>query len=343
MTTKIGLVGYGTGGRYFHAPYINASQHCELVGVVARSAASKQAVWEDNANMTAVDSLAELLEIGVDAVVISTPPETRSSLVLEAIEAGVAVVADKPFAADAAEAEKLVAAAAEKGVLLNVFHNRRQDADVVTAQAVLSSEALGHVHGLDLRLDIDAPDTLELGSEGGLLRDLGSHVVDQALVLMGPAIKVTARLGSISTPEGETNARFHMVIEHESQAVSRISASKCDHLISREMRIFGDRGSYVSNFADVQVIDVFNGVLPRKNPDTWGLESPENWGVLRTDAGEEQVQCQCGDYTRFYDSFGQAVEENGQGPVPGWQAVEVLKVLDAVVDSDREERTITIR
>ena len=108
MNIRIGLVGYGTGGRYFHAPYIEASPHCELVGVVARSEASKAKVEEDFPGLPTVDSLEALVNLGVDAVVVSTPPETRRELVLEAIDAGVAVVADKPFAPNAQAAQELV-------------------------------------------------------------------------------------------------------------------------------------------------------------------------------------------------------------------------------------------
>ena len=192
MNVRIGLVGYGTGGRYFHAPYIAASPHCELVGVVARSQEKKVEVAEDFPDVRSVDSLAELVELGVDAVVISTPPHTRRELVLEAIEAGVAVVADKPFAPNAKAGQELVDSAAKAGVLLNVFHNRRYDTDFVTAMKVRGQ--LGQLRGLDLRFDLDEPESLELGHEGGLLRDLGSHVVDQALTLLGSAYEVTAHL-----------------------------------------------------------------------------------------------------------------------------------------------------
>ncbi|WP_080792798.1 Gfo/Idh/MocA family oxidoreductase [Corynebacterium pacaense] len=342
MTIRIGLVGYGTGGRWFHAPYIRASRNCELVGVVARSQASKDAVRQDDPTLTAVDSLAELIALGVDAVVISTPPETRQALVLEALDAGVAVVADKPFAPSADKAQELVDAARSRGLLLNVFHNRRQDADLVTARTLRDSGRLGELRGLDLRLDLDAPDTLEPGPGGGLLRDLGSHVVDQALVLMGPARAVTAQLGSIELPEGVTNARFAIEIEHVSGAFSRISASKVDHLVSREMRLYGTLGSYVSDYADVQVLAVFDGHMPADNRETWGIEAEERWGVLRTDAGVEKVPSERGDYTRFYDELAEAVEHGGPGPVPAEQGVEVLRVLDAVVVSDSQARTVVL-
>lgn len=341
MTLRIGLVGYGMGGRWFHAPYIRASEKCELVGVVARSARSKAAVWEDDEDLTVVDSLAELISLGVDAVVISTPPDTRRDLVMEAIAAGVAVVADKPFAPGAEGGRELVEAADNAGVLLNVFHNRRQDTDIVTALKV--RPRLGELRGLDLRFDLDEPTTLEGGPQGGLLRDLGSHVVDQALQLMGPARTVTAHLSQIDRPEGPTNARFRTLIEHVSGAVSNLSASKVDYLVSRELRLYGGHGSYTSNYSDVQTTRVMSGELPIDARATWGYESPERWGVLRTPDGEEAIPSEQGDYTRFYDAFADAVGSGGRGPIPGDEAVAVLAVLDAVALSAAEGRTCPVR
>ena len=340
MTIRIGLVGYGVGGRLFHTPYIQASTHCELVGVVARSERTQAAVKEDLPEVAIVGSLAELLELGVDAVVISTPPATRRELVLEAINAGVAVVADKPFAPSAAEAMELVEAAEKAGVLLNVFHNRRGDTHIVTALGI--REELGALRGLDLRIDLNEPESLEAGPEGGLLRDLGSHVVDQALVLMGSAMSVTAQLGNIDLPEGPTNARFRIVLEHESGAVSHISASKIDRLESWELRLVGERGSYVSDYTDVQTAASKKGLRPVKDREHWGYETQERWGTLVTEEGAKVIPSAQGDYTRFYDAFSLAVENGGAGPVPAREGVEVLKVLDAVVQSAAEKRTIEL-
>ncbi|MGO3363775.1 MAG: Gfo/Idh/MocA family oxidoreductase, partial [Corynebacterium sp.] len=267
---------------------------------------------------------------------------TRRDLVLRALEAGVSVVADKPFAPDAVTGEELVRAADERGLVLNVFHNRRFDTDIVTARGVVDGGALGTVRGLDLRLDLDEPESVESGPQGGLLRDLGSHVVDQALTLMGPAVSVYARLDSQDRAEGETNVRFLIVLGHRSGAVSRISASKVDHLVSKEVRIFGDDGSYVSDFTDVQAEAVKRGKRPAGRRADWGYEDASRWGVLRTDSGEVSVPSAQGDYTCFYDGFAGAVAHGGAGPVPGTEGVEVLRVLDAVAVSAREGRTVAM-
>ncbi|MGP5930617.1 Gfo/Idh/MocA family oxidoreductase [Corynebacterium glyciniphilum] len=342
MTTRIGLVGYGDGGRLFHTPYIQASNKCELVGVVARSAQSQAAVHSDLPDVAVVGSVAELLDLRPDVVVVSTPPETRREIVLEVVTSGVAAVADKPFAPSAEGGRALTSAAKENNVLLNVFHNRRWDADLVTARSVINSGRLGELRGLDLRLDLDEPDSVESGPEGGLLRDLGSHVVDQALNLMGPATRVFASLGQENRPEGETNVRFLIIIDHESGTQSRISASKVDHLSSKEIRIYGSEGSYVSDFNDLQADAVRAGKRPAGHRSSWGFEDEDRWGTLTTDDGTATVRAEQGDYTCYYDELADALDNGGRGPVPAEQGIQVLAVLDAVVRSAREGRTVDV-
>lgn len=338
MALRIGLVGYGVGGRLFHAPYLAASPECDLVAIVARSQGTVAAAGADHPDAAVVPSLTAMLDLGVDAVVISTPPRTRGALVREAVERGVAVVADKPFAPTAAEGRALAELARDRGVLLNVFHNRRRDTDIVTALGVIASGDLGTLRGLDLRMDLDEPDSLEAGPDGGLLRDLGSHVVDQALLMLGAARTVTARLGWM----GDTDARFAIGIEHESGAWSRISASKIDHLSSRELRLYGEHGSYVSDYTDVQVDALRRGIRPADDRDSWGFEQEDRWGVLRTDEGLRSIPSAQGDYASFYDEFARAVATGGPGPVPAEEGVAVLGVLDAVARSATEGRTITL-
>ena len=142
--------------------------------------------------------LAEMLRAGVDAVTITTPLQTRRDLVLEAIDAGVAVIADKPFAPSAEAGRDLDRAAKARGVPLAVFQNRRFDADILTLRGVLQSGALGRLWRVHSRFDLDDPNTLEGGPTGGLLRDLGSHLVDQMLWLLGPAVAVTAHLDEVA-------------------------------------------------------------------------------------------------------------------------------------------------
>jgi predicted dehydrogenase len=249
---RIGVVGYGTGGRHFHVPFIQAARGVELAGIVARAPATVERAKTDLPGVSIYPSLTAMLDAGVDAVTITTPPRTRRALVLEAIAAGVPVIADKPFAPDAAIGRELDAAAKAKGVVLSVFHNRRLDADVQTLRKVLDGGRLGAIWRVHSRFDLDDPNTLEAGPFGGLLRDVGSHLVDQILWLLGRATSVYALLDVVDRPEGPTDAGFVLALQHESGVRSHLSCSKLNHLAVREFRAYGEAGSYVSSGTDVQ-------------------------------------------------------------------------------------------
>ncbi|KQQ21846.1 dehydrogenase [Rathayibacter sp. Leaf299] len=339
---RIGLVGYGTGGRFFHAPFLRVAEGVDLAGVVARSPLRRAQAEQELPGVPLFRSQAELLAAGVDAVTITTPPETRRELVLETIAAGVHVVADKPFAPTAADGRALAQAAARAGVVLNVFNNRRFDADVRTLEAVLASGRLGEVWRVSSRFDLDDADGLDRGPFGGMLRDVGSHVVDQMLHLLGPAARVTARLDHVGEPGARTDAGFLVTLDHVGGATSSISSSKLHHLSQRELVAYGSLGGYRSDGTDVQAQAVFAGRRPSDDPDGWGYESEDRWGVLSTAAGTERVPSEKGDYAEFYRRFAAAIEDCGPEPVPALEAVATLEVLDAARESDRLGRTVAL-
>jgi predicted dehydrogenase len=339
---RLGLVGYGVGGRFFHAPFVAAADGVELAGVVTRSRERRAELAADFPGVPAFDSLADLLAAGVDAVTITTPPRTRRELVLQALAAGLPTIADKPFAPDAAAGRELVAAAQAAGVPLNVFHNRRWDADIRTLAAVLAGGELGEVWGVESRMDQDNAATLEIGPDAGLLRDLGSHLVDQMIWLLGPVRAVYAELDHVEPEGGRTDARFAVTLTHEGGARSRVSASKVNHIEDRELRAYGSAGSYVARGTDVQAQAIFAGRRPVDEGDAWGYDAQERWGVLRTAAGARPVPSERGAYQDYYSRFAAAVRGEGDFPVPAEQAVHTLEVLDAARTSADGNRVVEL-
>lgn len=341
---RLGLVGYGTGGQHFHAPFIAAAQGVELVGVVARAEPTIAKVQARLPGVPIYPSLAAMIAAGgIDAVTVTTPPQTRRELVLEAIAAGLHVVADKPFAPSADAARELAVSASERGVVLSVFHNRRFDTDVQTLKKVIAGGRLGRIWRIHSRMDQDGSRTLEAGPTGGLLRDLGSHVVDQILWLLGPAVSVDAQLDMVELPEGPTDAGFTISLRHESGAHSHLSASKINRLEAKEFLVYGEAGSYVSAGTDVQAEAIFAGRRPADDLMGWGYESEENWGTLRTDAGEERIPSEQGRYHDYYEGFARAVRDNTAPPVTAEEAIRTLEVLDAARRSALEGRSVDLR
>ena len=150
---RFGLVGYGFGARWFHAPLIASADECELVAVATRSAERRALVNAEHPGATVVDDLAGLKAAGVEAVTISTPADTHIPLCQEALELGLAVVVDKPFALTAADARSAVDLAERLGVLLSVYQNRRWDSDFLTVRALVDDGTLGRITRFESRFE----------------------------------------------------------------------------------------------------------------------------------------------------------------------------------------------
>jgi predicted dehydrogenase len=339
---RIGLIGYGTGGRLFHAPFMVAAKDTQLIGVVTRSVERRRQLHADYPDLPVFDSPAELYAAGLDAVTITTPPETRRQLVLEALAAGVDVIADKPFAPDAAGGRELAAAATKHGRVLSVFHNRRWDADIRTLAAVVAGGELGDLWRIESRFELDQPGLLDGGPHGGLLRDIGAHLVDQAIWLLGPVRLVHANLDWVDVEGDYVDCGFAITLTHRSGVRSYLSSSKLNHMNARELRAFGALGGYWSAGTDVQAEAISAGRRPREDDPTWGYEREELWAILSTSAGTRRVPSARGAYQDFYSQFAAALREGRPPPVTVDEAIHVLEVLDAARLSAADERVVQL-
>jgi predicted dehydrogenase len=338
---RVALVGYGTGGRYFHAPFIAAADDIEVGAIVTRSPERRAQAAEEVPDAVVVDDLAAALETEPDLVMLTTPPATRRELVLQSIAAGVPTIADKPFATDVALARELRDAAAAAGVPLGVFHNRRWDADIRTVRAVLDSGELGAVGLFSSRFDLDDPGTFDTTEGGGMLRDLGSHVVDQAVWLFGPVRRVYAEVDHVDIDGTPVDSAFDISLEHVGGVHSHVSSTKLNRAVQREMRVLGVLGSFRSDGTDVQAQAIFAGRRPLDDP-AWGYEAEERWGEIRTAAGVRRVPSAKGAYQDYYSAVARALRTGGPLPVTADDAVAVTELLDAARTSALEHRVVTL-
>jgi predicted dehydrogenase len=273
---RIGLVGYGKGGRFFHAPLISGAAGCELAGVVTRSAERRGELERDHPGTPAHDDLAQLAAAGVDAVVLSTPADTHVPLSLQALSLGLPVVCDKPFALQSAAARQVVEAAERAAVPLTVYQNRRFDADLRTVQAVIGSGELGQVNRFESRIEQYAPPDGIPDSGGGILFDLGAHIVDQALLLFGPVTSVYAELDDA----GGVPGRFFIAAHHADGVVSHLVGDLLLHgAPGNRFRVFGTCGSYDVDDFDGQADELMAGGSPAASGPAWGVVPPEHWGA----------------------------------------------------------------
>src|SRR3954454_3394600 len=239
---RFGLVGYGFGGRYFHAPLLAAAPECDFLGVVTTSAERRDLVGREHPRAAVFASLAELRDAGAEAVAISTPADTHTALTDRALDLGLAVVCDKPFALDADAARRSAERAERLGLPLAPYQNRRWDSDFLTVRAMADSGRLGTLTRFESRFERFAPEPGPPPSGGSTLRQLRSHLVDQALVLLGPVASVYAewRLRD----DGQDDDVF-VALTHEVGARSHLWGSWSQGAPAARFRVSGTEGAYV--------------------------------------------------------------------------------------------------
>ena len=273
---RIGLAGYGLGGRYFHAPLLASAPDCEFLGVVTTSPERRRQVAADLAR-PAFASLQELASAGADAVAISTPAATHVTLTQQALRLGLAVACDKPFAPDAGSARQTVELAGQLGVPLTVYQNRRWDSDFLTLRELLGKGSLGELTVFESRFERFRPDPGPPAAGGGTLLDFGSHLADQALVLAGPVSGVYAEMHYRSEPGG-LDDDFFIALTHEGGVRSHLWGSWRQGAPGPRLRAAGTSGSYLIADADGQEARLRSGASPASAGQRWGAEPPERWG-----------------------------------------------------------------
>jgi predicted dehydrogenase len=333
-TTRIGLAGYGFGGRIFHAPLIAAADGAELAGVVTRSPERRAELAADHPGVPAFDTLADLAAAGADAVAISTPADTHIPLVLESIELGLAVVCDKPFALDAAQAREAVEAAEAAGTVLSVYQNRRWDSDLLTVRRLLERGELGEVTLFDSAFERYSLDPVP-ASGAGILRDFGSHLVDQALLLWGPVESVYGEVGA-------GDERFFAILNHASGMTSHLSGDWVQGSPAPRFRVRGTGGAYVVYGMDGQEPALIDGRSPASEGDAWGAEPEDRWGRLQRGEVSEPVPSERGRWDTYYPAFAAAVRGEGPVPVDARDAIASLTVIDAIRESAARKRPISL-
>lgn len=324
---RFGLVGYGFGGRWFHAPLLGAAPECEFLGVVTTSPERQALVAREHPAVRTFASLAELKAAGAEAVAISTPADSHTTLSEQALELGLAVVCDKPFALDAPSAQGTVELAERLGLPLAPYQNRRWDSDFLTVRALAADGTLGEVTRFESRFERLAPDDGPGAAGGGTLLDFCSHLVDQALVLLGPVASVYAEW---RLRESGLDDDVFVALTHAGGARSHLWGSWSQGAPGPRYRVTGTTGSYANpTLMDIQEDLLLAGHTPATLGEEWGVEPAERWGRLHRGAAGEPVPTRRGRWDTFYPAFARAVRGLGPVPVEGRDAVATATVLDA--------------
>ncbi|MFD8060239.1 Gfo/Idh/MocA family oxidoreductase [Streptomyces cyaneofuscatus] len=352
---RVALVGYGLAGSVFHAPLIAATEGLVLDTVVTSNEerrAEARAAYPDLRFAASPDELWERAD-ELDLVVIASPNKTHVALATAALKSGLPVVVDKPIAGTAVEARELAALAEERGLLLSVFQNRRWDNDFRTLAALIADGELGEVQRFESRFERWRPQPKggwrESGDPeeiGGLLYDLGSHVVDQALVLFGPAVQVYAE-SDVRRPGAAADDDTFIAITHANGVRSHLYVSATTAQLGPRFRVLGSTAGYVKYGLDPQEAALREGKRPGTAGEPWGEEVEEVWGRLGSGespltGGGTPVRTLPGDYPAYYTAVAAAVRGAGENPVTALQAAAALDVLEAARRSAREGVSITL-
>jgi len=334
---RVAIAGYGLAGSGFHAPLIASTPGLAVASVVTRNLERQDRARREHPGAAVLDTTDEIWARSGDhdLVVVATPNDSHVALARRALEAGLPVVVDKPLATSAAQARELVADAERLGVMLTAFHNRRWDSDQLTLRRMLSDGTLGTVVRYESRFERWRPElkpeqvwreTTTPAEGGGVLLDLGTHLVDQALVLFGPAARV---YGEVDIRRGgASDDDIFVAIQHASGVHSHLWASSVAAAPGPRLRVLGTRAGYLVTDVDGQEDALRTGSRPGDG-SAWGAEPRERWGLLVRGEERDRVESEPGAWPEFYAGVDRAIRSGRPPPVDPRDAVAVLEVLNA--------------
>lgn len=342
---RVGLLGYGLAGRVFHAPLIAATDGLELAAVVTRDPDRRAQVRHAYPGTQLFDRSEDLVGSGgIDLVVVATPNRSHVPMARLAIAAGLPVVVDKPLAATSTEGRAVVEEARSRGVPLTVFQNRRWDGDFLTVRRLLDEGVLGTVLRFESRYDRWRPEIRQRWREhaapedaGGILFDLGAHLVDQAVQLFGPVASVYAEV-DLRRPGTEVDDDDFVALAHASGVRSHLWMSVLAAQLGPRMRVLGDRAAYTKYGLDGQ--EAALGAGQRPGGPGWGEELPERWGRVGTEDDLRELRTEPGSYQAFYAGVAAALRDGAPLPVDPADSVAVLEILEAARRSTAEREIV---
>jgi scyllo-inositol 2-dehydrogenase (NADP+) len=333
MTLRAGIIGFGLAGRYFHAPVMRAAG----IHVAAVVTSRAQEVRDSLGHADVLGSAEELFARGdIDLVAIATPTSLHVPQAAAALRAGKHVVIEKPVAATAAEVSDLAQLAEQHGRKLAVFHNRRWDSDFLTLRKLIDEGRLGVINSYHARWDRFRPQVTERWRErdepgSGQLYDLGSHLIDQVLVLFGAPEWLYANV--FTQREGSAIVDGFEILLGKGALRITLGVSSIAADGGYRYRVNGSRASFLKPGLDQQEAQLRAGMEPGER--FFGTEPTEQWGTLVDgETGQREVVTpETGRWVSFYEAMRQAIEHNGPVPVSAEQGYDTIRVIEAALTS----------
>ena len=342
---KTALLSYGMSGKVFHAQFISIHPGFELIGSWERS---KKLIREDYPSVKSYASLEDLLEDDIDLIIVNTPVETHYEYAKKVLLAGKHAVVEKAFTTTVAQAQELADLAKEKGLKLAVFQNRRWDSDFKTLQQIVADKVLGEIVEAEFHFDRYNPNLSpklhkETANSGaGILKDLGPHLIDQALCLFGLPKSVFADI-RITRAHSLVDDYIDILLYYPDFRV-RLKAGFFVREANPAYVIHGKKGSFLKPRGDVQEDDLKLGKRP--NLDAWGREAKDKEGILHTEINNdvliENIPTLQGNYFDFFDGVYDAICNNKPEPVTAQDGLKVMQIIEAAILSSAQMKVINL-
>jgi scyllo-inositol 2-dehydrogenase (NADP+) len=347
---RVGLIGFGMAGQAFHAPVIRGVEEMELACILERRGTRAQ---EKYPKVRMARTLEELLtDKSIQLCVVATPNDSHFEYARACLLADRHVVVDKPFTPTLRESEELVRLARERGRLITVYQDRRWDGDFGTVKQIVASGRLGKIVEYECRYDRFRPEPKANAwrerkdqPAAGVLFDLGPHVIDQALVLFGEPLTITAS-AFCERETSQVDDSFDVCLEygndgHGLRAMLRariVAFAPGPHFL-----MHGTKGSFVKYGMDPQEARLRGENCPDGTDwgSDWGVEAEGLWGTLSV-VGEPavKVKTERGDYRGFYANVRDSIEKKVPLEVTPEQALHTMRALILAHKSSRERRTV---
>ena len=341
---KVALAGFGSGARIYNAPIISSVEGFEITKILTSNPTNIEAARSDFPKAAVVSDYNEILEdSAIDLVVVATPNHLHKELTEKALKANKHVVVEKPFTPTVKEAEELTTLAAKQQKILTVHHNRRWASDILTIKRLLEENKLGEIVEFEAHFD-RFRDKIKEGWKQkrenpghGILYDLGSHLIDQALMLFGTPREIFANL-LIQRKEAEVVDNFELLLFYRDLKVTL----KAGMLVKEKgptYSVHGTKGTFLKYGEDVQEAALLLGEKPVEGSE-WGKEPKEIWGKLNTVEEQRLVESEAGNYKGLYKNVHGAILGKEVLDVNPLEAKNVIKVIELAIQSHSEKRIL---
>ena len=343
---RVALIGYGGAGAVLHAPLVAATEGLELGAIVTSQPARQGAAAARYPRTRILTEVGDVWRGGFDLVIVATSSGSHAELAERAIVAGLATIVDKPFATSSAAGERVVARARARSVPLTIFQSRRWDSAFLTLRRVLAEGRLGRPLRLEARFERRQPVDPGAWQErpadgGGALLDLGSHLIDQALVLFGPPTAVSAEVHR-RRPGSHVEDDALVSLTCAGGVTCHLWLSWTAHATGPAFRMLGSDAAFEIDALDPQWAALARGDRPGGRG--WGRppSMARLWSERDAGAGLRRIRPVAGDYPAFYASVRDALAGGGPMPVDPSDAVEVLRIIEAARVSSELGRVVAL-